>query len=437
MTATFMPKAEMDAFMRTTTPARHDPVETSRASTFPTLQVVRPESPRPTLASYLASVEAFLLRYVAFSSEHESVAIALWIAHAWVVDQFEVSPILLVTSAEMRSGKSRTLDCIRLFVPNPEVMLTPSEASIYTLLSQRPRPTLLLDEADAIFGPRTADRYEGLRAILNSGNQQGTTVPRVSMEGKKRVLERFDIFGPKVVAGIGSMPSTIADRSIPIRMKRRTASETLGRFRRRSAQAEADQIVMDWTTVTLVTDVTVPDELNDRAADSWEAPIAIAEAAGGDWPTRARLAAIALSAEEEVSASVGMKLLADVRDVFAELDHLPTSDLLSRLHDLEESPWGEWYGKPLTARGLAKLLEPYRVGPQLRRLGGDRRRGYFRSDFTDAWGRYVPEPVTTVTPVPTTTPWDTDDDAGATRPKTARICPACQLAHPVGTTCAP
>lgn len=34
--------------------------------------------------------------------------------------------------------------------------------------------------------------------------------------------------------------------------------------------------------------------------------------------------------------------------------------LLRRLHDLEEAPWGEWYGKPLTARGLAKLLEPYR-----------------------------------------------------------------------------
>lgn len=52
----------------------------------------------------------------------------------------------------------------------------------------------------------------------------------------------------------------------------------------------------------------------------------------------------------------------------------------ARLRALEDAPWEDSYGKPLTARGLAKLLEPYRVLPHLRQLDGDRRRSYFRSD---------------------------------------------------------
>jgi hypothetical protein len=380
------------------------------------------------VAAYLGAVEAFVGRYVAFPSEHEAVAIACWVAHAHLVDLFDTSPILAITSAEMRSGKTRTLDVLELLTPHPFRVVIPSEAVVYTVLAQRQRRTMLLDEADAIFGPRTAERYEGLRAILNSGNRVGTPVLRVKLEGRRREVDEFDVFGPKAIAGIGNLPNTVTDRAIPIRLKRRAPGEAVEKFRRRPAQIEADAIRLDWESVTVVTVVTVPETLNDRAADSWEPLLAVADAAGGTWPTRARLAAIALSADEDTPMSVGMRLLADIRDAFGEVDHLSTSDLLDRLHDLEEAPWGDWYGKPLTARGLAKLLEPYRVLPTLRRLSGERRRGYFSVEFTDSWERYVPlsheqtgaseptvpsgqlslpvsAPVTPVTPVP-------DDDGG-------------------------
>ncbi|CAN5766983.1 hypothetical protein BH24CHL6_BH24CHL6_15380 [soil metagenome] len=353
------------------------------------------------LADYLATVEAFVRRYVAFPSEHEAVAVALWIAHTHYADKVETSPILAVTSAEMRSGKTRLLDCIELLVPQPERAVLPSESVVYTLLSQDPRPTLLIDEADAIFGNRRqAERYEGVRAILNAGNRKGTTVPRVRLDGRKRDVERFDAYGPKAIAGIGDLPATVADRAIPIRLKRRAPDERVAKFRRRIAGAEAASIAV--VPIADVPLVPVPDELPDRAADSWEVLIGLAELAGGEWPRRARLAAIALSGEEALHLTTGMRLLADIRDVFEDADHLPTAELLHRLNDLEDAPWSEWYGQPLTARGLAKLLEPYGVTPLLRRLRGERRRGYFRSDFTDAWRRYVDTgaPVTTVTSVP-------------------------------------
>jgi hypothetical protein len=123
-----------------------------------------------------------------------------------------------------------------------------------------------------------------------------------------------------------------------MRLKRRAPGEAVEKFRRRQAQIEADAIRLDWESVTVVT---VPETLNDRAADSWEPLLAVADAAGGTWPTRARLAAIALSADEDMPSSVGMRLLADIRDAFGEEDHLSTSDLLDRLHDLEEAPWGD------------------------------------------------------------------------------------------------
>jgi hypothetical protein len=220
------------------------------------------------------------------------------------------------------------------------------------------------------------------------------------LEGRRREVEAFDVFGPKAIAGIGDLPATVADRSIPIRLKRRAPDEAVERFRRRTADALAQRILLDVNAVVLDnSEVEVPEALPDRAADSWEVLLCIADAAGGPWSAWGRLAAVALSGEDETPVSVGMRLLADIRDVFDDRDHLATSELLTALHGLDGAPWGEWYGAPLTARGLAKLLGPYRVMPVLRRVRGERARGYFAADFADAWTRYVPVPA----PVPSVT----------------------------------
>lgn len=63
--------------------------------------------------------------------------------------------------------------------------------------------------------------------------------------------------------------------------------------------------------------------------------------------------------------------------------------LLDALRGLDESPWSDWHGKPLTARGLARLLKPYAIGP---RSDGNRR-GYKRRAFEDALARYLPSEV--------------------------------------------
>jgi hypothetical protein len=136
--------------------------------------------------------------------------------------------------------------------------------------------------------------------------------------------------------------------------------------------------------------------MSDRAQDSWEPLLAIADAAGETWPSMSRVAAATLSAEEGASVSDGIRLLQDIKDVFpSPVTYVPGTVLTSLLHEIEESRWGDYYGSPLSARRLALLLEPYGIGPRQERVGEDHvpRRCYFKSDFEDAWQRYLVPPT--------------------------------------------
>lgn len=58
----------------------------------------------------------------------------------------------------------------------------------------------------------------------------------------------------------------------------------------------------------------------------------------------------------------------------------------------EESPWTDWHGKPLTARGLARFLAPHGIRSSTVRLAdGSTPKGYKLEAFGDAWKRYTPE----------------------------------------------
>ncbi|MGH3555488.1 MAG: DUF3631 domain-containing protein, partial [Mycobacterium sp.] len=88
--------------------------------------------------------------------------------------------------------------------------------------------------------------------------------------------------------------------------------------------------------------------------------------------------------------SAGERLLADLHQIFGDRPAMLTAGVLDQLHGLEESPWPDYYGKPLTDRGLAKLLRPYGVKSRNVRVGNDQGKGYCRDDLADAWHRYVP-----------------------------------------------
>jgi uncharacterized protein DUF3631 len=200
-------------------------------------------------------------------------------------------------------------------------------------------------------------------------------------------------------------------RSVVIRMRRRHQGEKVEQFRRRIHLAEGDRIrfmIDGWARLTdleLISPDRLPPEIQDRDADIWESLITIADAVGGKWPALARVAAVTLvTASRDVDPSLGIRLLADLRIVFGEHDHMPTKDILRALNSLDEAPWGDLKGKPLDERSLARRLKQYSIKSKTLNIGGDdRAKGYDRADLHDAWTRYLASPPSAETSVTSVT----------------------------------
>ena len=208
------------------------------------------------------------------------------------------------------------------------------------------------------------------------------------------------------MAGIGSLPDTVLDRALVVRLERRPPGQDLPlwRDRDRAAIERVQRQVNKWTDdnaeaiVAQWKDVAFPTGLHDRARDAWEALLAIADVAGGQW---AGDTGRAWRACEYVNVDTGdeesgarEKLLADLQQVFREAgdpDALATSSILDALQAMEGRPWSEWKrGKPLSPRGLSDLLKPFKVKPQDVRLGGRVLKGYKRDPLERVWRAYFP-----------------------------------------------
>src|SRR5271169_2960845 len=213
----------------------------------------------------------------------------------------------------------------------------------------------------------------------------------------------FSCWAPLALAGIGDLPETVRDRSIEIEMKRKLATETVKRLRRRDGADLNDlaRKLARWSLDSIdklrTAEPKMPDGLNDRAADAWEPLVAVADLAGANCPNRAKAAALALSGDDLAGAKeedIDTMLLCDIRDAFASRvsDKLSGEALTAFLTGLEGRPWAEWKNsKPLTKNQLSRRLKKYGVVSGALELGGDqgRLKGYRLADFEDVFTRYL------------------------------------------------
>lgn len=355
----------------------------------------------------LGELVAYVRRYVIVNDE-QADAVALWVTHTHALAAAEVTPYLHVASPEKQSGKTLLLEVLRLLAAKP---WKTSRCSVAALVRKAgTEPTLLLDEADKSF-ERESEFTSALHQILNDGFQRGGTA--TMCVGPSLEVKEFPVFCPKAIAGIGSLPDTIEDRSIPIAMMRMARHETVDRFRQRDARELAAPVKESaglWAALHIDelrgARPDLPEELSARAQDVWEPLLAIADLAGGEWPQRARKAAVVLMTRNQ-DASQGVRLLDDIQTIFTEHgdpDRLTTATLLSDLNEREEWTWGTIdHGRSLNGHRLAALLKPFGVGPTRWREGDVVTRGYHRSDFFDLWARYLPTPGKSVTSVTSVT----------------------------------
>jgi len=207
--------------------------------------------------------------------------------------------------------------------------------------------------------------------VLNAGNRRGAVVYRC--EGPKSEVRAFEVFGPKVLAGIdnGALPDTIRDRSIAIRLRRKTRTDRVERLLWTDVEPEAAAIreaAEGWAVGAGAAleraRPQLPDALDDRAAEGWWPLLAIADHAGGGWPELARAAAVALSADRPEEESRGVRLLRDLRVAFGDRASVFTADLLAALASGKKVPYSNNLPAPIITK--AKLGKYYAL---LKRAG--------------------------------------------------------------------
>jgi hypothetical protein len=359
-------------------------------------------------AALLDEVEGFHRRFNVFPHEAAYVAVALWDAHAHLLDCFDSTPRLAFLSPEPGSGKSRALEVVETLVPQPMTAVNASAAALFRSVSNpNGRPTILFDEIDTIFGPKAGDNEE-LRGFLNAGHRRTGVTYRCIGDGGNQSVQAFPSYCAVAVAGLGALPDTIMTRSVVIRMRRRARNETVESFRARLHEAEGHKLrdrLAEWTEqarpAVMGAWPDMPDGVTDRPADVWEPLLAVADAAGGDWPERARQACVTLVTASKANdkGSLGVRLLTDLRDhVMAGIDRLPTVAILDRLNALDDAPWADLNGKPLDNRRLSKMLAEYMtadnepIASRNIKTAGSVLKGYYTADLWDAWARYCPPP---------------------------------------------
>ncbi len=198
----------------------------------------------PTIdgATLLNDVEAFHRRFNVFPTEAAYVAVALWDAHAHLLDRFDSTPRLAFLSPEPGSGKSRALEIVETLVPAPMTAVNASAAALFRSVSNpQGRPTILFDEIDTVFGPKAGDNEE-LRGFLNAGHRRTGVTYRCIGDGGNQTVQAFPSYCAVAVAGLGSLPDTIMTRSVIIRMRRRARNERVESFRARVHEAEGHKL---------------------------------------------------------------------------------------------------------------------------------------------------------------------------------------------------
>ena len=318
-------------------------------------------------------------------------AVALWIAMTWFMDVVQIAPLAVITAPEKRCGKSQLLFVMGRLVRRPLTASNISPAALFRSIDAW-QPTLLVDEADAFMRDN-----EELRGLLNCGHTRDSAYI-VRVVGDDFTPRKFNVWGAKALAGIGRLPDTLMDRSIVLELRRKLPHEQVDRLRYAEAglfddcAAKLARFANDCREYVRRARPELPPTLNDRAQDNWEPLLAIADMAGGEWPTRAMKAALKLSGGDSPTMSVGTELLQDIRAVFrTDRDRISTDELINELCNDQERPWFTFNrGKPITPRQLSTRLKEYEIRSQTIRIGHQTPKGYMREWFEEAFARYLP-----------------------------------------------
>jgi len=363
------------------------------AGPMPELTSKEPRNPSDLFNELVKTIKNHIIL-----DDYQAVVVALWIASTYVPDATGVAPILVINAPERACGKSVLLGLVEVLVHKPLSTSNMTQASMFRLLNDR-QPTLLLDEADTFLYGKTE-----LHGMLNSGySKQNPFVYRVEVVKDKLTPCRYNVYGPKALAGIAMdrvLPDPTISRSFVIEMRRKLPGESVERVRPgkmaekfSGLKADLQRFKKDYSEQVMVEFDDLPVELSDRMQDNWAPLFAIARCGGQEWIDRAKVASISLAKAGSDGQSLSNSLLTDIREILQHHDSatITTADLLWALTGDSSYGWGIYnQGKALSARQLARFLANYKIKPRtVRQSATSTPKGYWVCDFKDAFERYL------------------------------------------------
>ncbi|HTV43123.1 MAG TPA: DUF3631 domain-containing protein [Candidatus Sulfotelmatobacter sp.] len=370
--------------------------------------IFEPVTPHPepvVIGDLLTDIEAVIKRHVVLS-DHTATALAVWVLHTYVYDVRDTVAYVAIESPEKRCGKTTLLSVLAAMANKPLIASNVTVGALFRAIDTC-RPTLFIDEADTFLAGSGT-----MRGIINSGNTWRTayvlrlskskTKPNHNQNAESRApdaidsgLKRYSCWCPKVIAMIGKVPDTIADRSIVVPMARKLTTETrapLAELNPATIKAKCARFALDQKEKVAQHEKIRSKDLNDRAADTFDPLHVIARLAGQEWEQKLHAAALAISPSAGAK-SAAAELLLDIHIIFvlSGRKKIFTRDLLAILRDevIGICPVPLKYSS-LDEYKVAELLRPYGIKSTSLRIGKEVTRGYVAEDFADALARYVP-----------------------------------------------
>lgn len=354
-------------------------------------------------AKLLDEVADTIRQFIVLDTDQANAA-ALWCALTWFIDVVEVAPLAIINAPEKSCGKTQLLTVLGRMAYRPLPASNASPSALFRAVESW-KPTILIDEADTFF----RDNFE-LHGMVNAGYLRDGFVLRSEAVGDSFEPRMFSVFSAKALAGIAlekHLPDATMSRGIVFNLRRKLSHESVSRLRHADRDLFAGiaeklaRFALDYSQQVRLARPTLPESLSDRDQDNWDGLLAVASCAGVDWLARATEAALKLSGAGEKTVSTGNELLADIQHVFESkrVDKINFADLIQALCDDDEAGWSTYNrGKPITPRQVSKRLKEYGISSKPTRFAYDGvQKGFEVNQFTDAFARYLENPVFPVT----------------------------------------
>ena len=358
------------------------------------------------IATLTADIEPYTSRVNGDELAHEilhivcndagAIAITLWIFFSWCIDVAYIAPIAWINAPEKRCGKTQLATLMGRMSKRSIMASNVSQSALFRTI-ERYKPTFVIDEADSFFHGDM-----DLKNIINCGfSRDNPYVWRCVGDNHEPIP--FDVFGAKIISGIGKLPSTVMDRSISLTLRRALPTEKRQRVKdipkatTETIKAKLARWADDNMDRVATSKPKLPETIYNREFDTWEILFQIANTLGDDWLKLVTNACLAITQTDSKEPSENEELLTDIKAIFElqAVDSMATRDLLTALIGADSDGLTKRWatsnkGQPMTDRQLAKRLKDFEIkSSKINKPNETQKRGYYLADFADAFKRYL------------------------------------------------